>query len=86
MFTKIKMLIALDRLYNSLKKTDMKQVGNVLLKNWKTTAAGIVMVIVGVLTHNGVLTASEGSLIASILGGMGLLISKDGNVTGDGTN
>lgn len=86
MFTKIKLLVQVDQLYNRLKKTDMKQVGNVLLKNWKTTAAGIVMVIVGVLTHNGALTANEGSLIASVLGGMGLLASKDGNVTGDGTN
>lgn len=85
MFTNIKLLIKADRLYNSLKKNDMKQIGAVLAKNWKTTAAGIIMVVVGVLTHNGVLTADQGTLVGSILGGLGLLASKDGNVTGNGT-
>ena len=57
-----------------------------LAKNWKTTSAGVVMIIgaiVRLAVHQG--TFSEelimGAVIA-VIGGIGLIVAKDGNVTG----
>ena len=57
-----------------------------LAKNWKTTSAGVVMIIgaiVRLAVHEG--TFSEelimGAVIA-VVGGIGLIVAKDGNVTG----
>ena len=56
-----------------------------MFKNWKTTSAGILMILGGVYalatTHpltQEVLMASA----AAILGGIGLIFAKDNNVTG----
>ena len=57
-----------------------------LAKNWKTTSAGVIMIIgaiVRLAVHQG--TFSEelimGAVIA-VVGGIGLIVAKDGNVTG----
>lgn len=57
------------------------------LANWKTTSAGIGMILTGL---SGLLHAANPSVpgpdlsvaLASLLGGAGLLFAKDGNVTG----
>lgn len=50
-----------------------------LLKNWRTGAAGLVLVSVGVLSVFGVhvpgFTGAEGTAIAT---GLGLILAKDG--------
>lgn len=80
--TNIKSLFRIDKLYNHLKQLDMKQVGTILLKNWKTGLAGIAMVIVGILAQNGAIPQADVALIQSILAGLGFVAAKDGNVSG----
>jgi hypothetical protein len=57
-----------------------------LAKNWKTTSAGVIMIIgaiVRLAVHQG--TFSEelimGAVIA-VVGGIGLIVAKDSDVTG----
>ena len=53
-----------------------------LLKNWKTTLAGI-MTIAGVITSTWLPQyADELSKATAVLMGLGLLAAKDGNKTG----
>lgn len=55
---------------------------NNLLKNWKTSLAGIVA-IAGVITSTWLPQYSdEVAKIVGILAGLGLLAAKDGNKTG----
>ena len=55
---------------------------NNLLKNWKTSLAGIVT-IAGVITSTWLPQYSdEVAKIVGILAGLGLLATKDGNKTG----
>lgn len=57
-----------------------------ILKNWKTSAAGAMMIVGGILSLLGVKTGIDPAAAgASILAGFGLIFAKDGNVTG-GTN
>jgi len=54
-----------------------------LMKNWKTTAAGGLMVLTGIGSMFGVKTGIDPSAaLATIMGGIGLIFAKDGNVTG----
>ena len=56
------------------------------LKNWKTTGAGVLMIITGVAGLLGIKGGSDPTTaIASIMGGFGLIFAKDGNVTGGTT-
>jgi uncharacterized membrane protein len=52
-----------------------------ILKNWKTTSAGIVMCVGAVVTYLNDKTQLVACL-ATFLGGVGLIISKDGDQTG----
>lgn len=60
-----------------------------MFKNWKTTSAGIIMVLGGITTlvfanHPLTSEAIMGAATA-ILGGIGLMFAKDNNVTGGTT-
>lgn len=56
--------------------------------SWKTTSAGITMVVGGItglvfaIKANNVSEASISAAITAILGGVGLILAKDKNVTG----
>ena len=55
------------------------------LANWKTTVTGAGMILLGVSSLLGVTIGapmSPDAAIASIMGGLGLLFAKDGDVTG----
>ena len=58
------------------------------MKNWKTSSAGIVMIVGGVVRFYFAVKSgnfSEEAIMTSvtaILGGIGLLFAKDSNVTG----
>lgn len=61
---------------------------NLNATSWKTTSAGIVMIvgaIVGLvfafINHN-VTEASVMAAVVAVVGGIGLLVAKDSNVTG----
>ena len=57
-----------------------------LLKNWKTTGAGVLMIITGIAGLLGIKGGLDPSVaITSIMGGFGLIFAKDGNVTGGTT-
>ena len=54
-----------------------------ILKNWKTSAAGALMILTGIGSLAGVKTGIDpNAALATIMGGFGLLFAKDGNVTG----
>jgi len=54
-----------------------------MLKNWKTSAAGALMILTGIGSLAGVKTGVDpNAAITSIVAGFGLLFAKDGNVTG----
>ena len=52
-----------------------------LIKNWKTTSAGIVMCVLSVVNYVNHSVQLEVSLV-TFLAGIGLILSKDGNKTG----
>lgn len=54
----------------------------ILLKNWKTTLAGLVT-IAGVITTTWLPQyADELAKVIGVLAGLGLIVAKDGNQTG----
>jgi hypothetical protein len=60
-----------------------------LAKNWKTTSAGILSLVVCLLSLAGVslagVTVDPASAVTMIITGGGLIFAKDGNVTGETT-
>jgi len=55
-----------------------------LAKNWKTTLAGVIALAITAvhIFDPALLTNSTYLTIVSVLGGLGLISAKDGNVTG----
>jgi hypothetical protein len=53
-----------------------------ILKNWKTSLAGLASIIIAGLTHTGKITPETGAALLSVAGGLGFAAAKDGNVTG----
>lgn len=58
------------------------------MKNWKTTSTGITMVVGGIvgfyfaIKNNSVNEGTVTGCLTAVLGGIGLIFAKDGNVTG----
>lgn len=52
-----------------------------MIKNWKTTSTGIVMCVGAIVTYLNDKTQVAACLTA-FLGGLGLILSKDGDQTG----
>jgi len=52
------------------------------IKNWKTTLAGVVVAGTGIATALHLITNETAAAIMTIAGSLGLLVAKDGNVTG----
>ena len=57
---------------------------NTILKSWKTTLAGVLSVVLAGVTikYPAIFTPELDSVIVAVLAGFGLIVSKDGNVTG----
>ena len=55
---------------------------NFLVKNWKTSLAGIAIAVAAFLKAKGVIDGDTLTLILSVLGSIGLIIAKDGDQTG----
>lgn len=53
-----------------------------MTKNWKTTAAGVMVAILAAATYFGWLTEEQGTSIMGLLTALGLFAAKDNNVTG----
>lgn len=53
----------------------------IILKSWKTTAAGLVVAGVAIAKNQGWIDASQAGTIISIATALGLVVSKDGDVT-----
>lgn len=58
-----------------------------LLVNWKTTLAGIIALIIqlGPVLFPQYITPTVANTISVIAGGLGIIVAKDGNVSGIGT-
>lgn len=60
-----------------------------MFKNWKTTSAGIIMIIGGICTlifvNKPITPEAITGAATAILGGLGLMFAKDSNVTGGTT-
>jgi hypothetical protein len=60
-----------------------------MLTNWKTTSAGVMMILTAILSFLGVkvpgMTVDPSTAGPLLIAGLGLLFSKDGNVTGGTT-
>lgn len=52
------------------------------MKNWKTTAAGVLVALLAAATYFGWLTEEQGTSIMGLLTALGLFAAKDNNVTG----
>tara|TARA_R110000868_G_scaffold234980_1_gene488676 strand:+ start:417 stop:572 length:156 start_codon:yes stop_codon:yes gene_type:complete len=50
------------------------------MKNWKTTAAGIIVALVGFATYMGWITTEVAVAIGSLAGAIGLGLAKDNDV------
>lgn len=57
---------------------------NNLLKNWKTTLAGVIALVIqlGPVLLPKYITPSVANTISVIAGSLGIIVAKDGNVTG----
>lgn len=53
-----------------------------IVKNWKTTSAGIAIAVAAYLKAKGIIDADTLALSLSVLGALGLVIAKDGDQTG----
>ena len=53
-----------------------------MTKNWKTTAAGVLVALLAAATYFGWLTQEQSISITSVLTALGLIAAKDNNVTG----
>lgn len=53
-----------------------------MIKNWKTTVAGIAVAAIAVATALGWITAEQSASISAALVSLGLIAAKDNNVTG----
>ncbi len=56
-----------------------------IAKNWKTTLAGLLVILIPIAVKLGYITSDMAAAIVTVLTGLGFLAAKDGNVTG-GTN
>ena len=56
------------------------------LANWKTTLSGAITALIGIGTlvgvHIGDVPVDRQTAVGMIIGGLGLIFAKDGNVTG----
>jgi hypothetical protein len=48
-----------------------------LVKNWRTSAGGILAFVIGGLTYTQVITTEQASALTSLVAGVGLLFAKD---------
>ena len=55
---------------------------NFLVKNWKTSLAGIAIAVAAFLKAKEIIDGDTLTLIWSVLGSIGLIIAKDGDQTG----
>ncbi len=55
-----------------------------MIRNWKTTLAGIAALLSGAAKIANDPTSIDGSDIGAIIAGLGLITAKDKNVTGAG--
>ena len=56
-----------------------------MIKNWKTTAAGVCVGLIAAATYLNWITADQAAAITAALTGLGLIAAKDSNVTGGTT-
>ena len=61
----------------------MKKIKNFLVKNWKTSIAGVIVAIATYLKVSNVIDANAFTLIGSLTPAIGLMLAKDSDKTGE---
>ena len=61
----------------------MKEIKNFLVKNWKTSIAGVIVAIATYLKVSNVIDANAFTLIGSLTTAIGLMLAKDSDKTGE---
>lgn len=61
----------------------MKKLKNFLIKNWKTSIAGVVVAIATYLKVANVIDANTFTLIGSLATAIGLMLAKDSDKSGE---
>ena len=61
----------------------MKKIKNFLVKNWKTSIAGVIVAIATYLKVSNVIDANAFTLIGSLTTAIGLMLAKDSDKTGE---
>ena len=61
----------------------MKKIKNFLVKNWKTSIAGVIVAIATYLKVSNVIDANAFTLIGSLTNAIGLMLAKDSDKTGE---
>lgn len=52
------------------------------MKNWKTTAAGVLVGAIALATYMGYLSDDQAAMVTGALTALGLIVAKDHNITG----
>lgn len=52
------------------------------MKSWKTTIAGVLVGAIALATYMGFLTAEQAGQVTAALTALGLILAKDGDVSG----
>jgi len=60
----------------------MKKFRNFLVKNWKTTIAGVVVAVATYLKASDIIDTNAFTLIGSLTTAIGLMLAKDSDKTG----
>lgn len=61
----------------------MRKFKNFLVKNWKTTIAGVIVAIATYLKVVNIIDANAFTLIGSLTTAVGLMLAKDSDKTGE---
>lgn len=64
-------------------KNKMKKLKNFLVKNWKTSIAGVIVAIATYLKVSNVIDVNAFTLIGSLTTAIGLMLAKDSDKTGE---
>jgi len=52
------------------------------MKSWKTTIAGVAVAVIALATYLGWVTVDQAAQITAALTALGLIVAKDGDVSG----
>ena len=76
-------IIKINHAITAQKKIKKKKIKNFLVKNWKTSIAGVIVAIATYLKVANIIDANAFTLIGSLTTAIGLMLAKDSDKTGE---